>query len=233
MDEFKRKYKIFRTTALPFPNEYVKALMGELNGWSYSEEQALDFKGKWHEEVFSAKNDMPLDLEIGTGNGFHFAHHAKKYPERLLLGLELKYKPLIQSIRRARTEGSENARMARFKATVLDYILADNEVQNVIIHHPDPWLKKSQKKNRLIQDVFMKKLSTIQKENGIVDFKTDNENYYDWALEVFKNSSYSFERETRDLHNSPWAEENFITAFERIFLVKGQPIFYCRLKNTY
>ena len=121
--------------------------------------------------------------------------------------------------------------MVRYNASVLKYIFDKDELDNVIIHHPDPWLKKSQKKNRIIQDEFLSDLYEIQKDKTYLDFKTDNLDYFEWALERFKDSKYKVTRETFDLHKSEWNEENFVTAFETIFIKKGQPIYYCRLEK--
>src|SRR3954468_15125842 len=92
--------RVSSTKTIPKPNEYVLALLGEYSPWSYDEERAPTFRGQWRANAFGVLENMPVDLEIGTGNGLHFAHHAARYPERCLIGLELRYKPLIQSIRR-------------------------------------------------------------------------------------------------------------------------------------
>lgn len=220
--------KISRTRDLPSPNEYVQALLGECSQWAYDEERVLDFKGQWRKE-FGVSDETPLDLEIGTGNGYHFAHRAETHSDRMLVGLELKYKPLIQSIRRALRAECKNARMARYNAVMVNDIFMEGELNNVFIHHPDPWLKSSQNKHRLIQDQFLRDLFKLQKSGTEVEFKTDSEDYFDWALPKFETSPYKVVGWTRDLHNSEFAERNFVTQFENIFLRKGQPIYYALL----
>ncbi len=70
-------------------------------------------------DSFGVEASMPVDLEIGTGNGLYFAHRAINFPNRCLIGLELRYKPLIQSIRRVIKAGHGNARVARYNAYLL------------------------------------------------------------------------------------------------------------------
>ena len=222
--------QLSKTKDVPFPNEYVRALMGECSQWAFDEERVLDLKGKWREE-FKVSSEHPVDLEIGTGNGYHFAHRARTNPDRCLVGLELKYKPLIQSIRRALRDQCTNARMARYNAVILNDLFEPGEINEVFIHHPDPWLKKSQKKHRLIQAEFLKDLFQLQKPGCELEFKTDSEVYFDWALPLFQKSPYEVIGSTRDLHNSEFADQNFVTQFENIFLRKGQPIFYARMKK--
>lgn len=216
------------TKSLPKPTYYAEALNGEFSEWAYCEERSQLFKGHWREKAFGVSEDQPMDLEIGTGNGFHFAHYAKENPERSLVGLEIKYKPLVQSIRRAVLNGSNNMRIGRFHASYLDQIFAENELDHVIIHHPDPWPKKRQWKRRLIQDDFLHLLHRLQRPGGRIDFKTDDLSYFEWALERFQRSDYVGLEFTYDLHHSKFAAENFKTHFEQIFLAKSQPIYFLR-----
>lgn len=222
--------KLSKTRDLPSPNEYVRALLGEFSEWAFDEVKVLDFKNHWR-ELFDRAPETPLDLEIGTGNGYHFAWRAETQPERLLVGLELKYKPLIQTIRRALRAGCKNARVARYNASLVENVFAPGELNDIYIHHPDPWLKPSQLKHRLIQDQFLEKLFTLQRPGSEVEFKTDSVEYFDWALPIFEKSPYQMIGWSRDLHSSRFAERNFVTQFEQIFIRKGQPIYYARLRK--
>jgi tRNA (guanine-N7-)-methyltransferase len=150
------RVQISRTRNVPNPNMYVNMLAGEYAPWAYDEEKAPLFRGNWRQGAFGLDETVPLDLEIGTGNGTHFAHRAKKHSDRCLVGMELKYKPLIQSIRRAVRNGSTNARIARYDAVATPELFAAGELNDVYIHFPDPWEKKRQWKHRLIQSDFLR-----------------------------------------------------------------------------
>lgn len=217
------------TRQLPYPNKYVTALLGEYSTWAYCEETSPKFKGEWRQKSFNVDVATPLDIEIGTGNGYHFANYAQSNPGRLLVGFEIKYKPLIQSIRRTLKQGAENARICRYDAGRIDHIFAESEVNNIIIHHPDPWPKKREWKRRLIQDDFLKKIYKLQKINGVLEFKTDDKDYFDWSLKRFKTSDYEIVGVTYDLHNSEFSKNNFVTTFEKIFLDRGQSIYFAKM----
>ena len=223
--------QLTKTRDLPSPNEYVLALLGEYSPWAFDEERAPQLKGQWREE-FKVSEDHPVDLEIGTGNGFHFGHLALSTPKRCLVGIELKYKPLIQSIRRVVRERGTNARICRYNARMVKDLFAPEELNDVYIHFPDPWEKESRKKHRLIQAEFLDELFELQKLGSKIYFKTDSRDYFDWALEVFVSSKYKMLGHSFDLHNSEWAEANFITHFERLFLRKGLPIHYAELLKS-
>lgn len=217
---------IGKTSRIPNPNQYVLMLQNEYFDWAFDEVRAPQFRGKWRQEVFRSSEATPVDLEIGTGNGFHFGHHAQTFGERNLVGIEIKYKPLIQAIRRPVKAGCTNARMVRYDATLVEHLFGQNELDNIYIHFPDPWELGPQWKHRLISDEFLNKIYSLQRPGSYVEFKTDSESYFRWALPRFLRSQYQICKATTDLHECRLIENNFITAFENIFLRKGQPIFY-------
>ncbi len=225
------KIRLTPSRAFPKPNEYVLALEGEYRQWAFSEERAPQNRGQWHDQVFGVHASSPLDLEIGTGNGNFFAHRAHLHPDRCLVGIELKFKPLIQSIRRALRVGALNARIVRYDAWAVEELFAPLELNDVFIHFPDPWEKKRQWKHRLIDDGFLKTLFELQRPGSIVDFKTDSLDYFQWAIERFKRSPYRIVAQTEDLAQSEWALTNFRTHFENLWMSKGLKINYARLER--
>lgn len=224
--------RVSRTKAMPSPNEYVLGLLGEYSRWSYDEERTPTFRGQWRTNAFGVGDAVPMDLEIGTGNGLHFAHHAIKHPERCLLGLELRYKPLIQSIRRALNGGATNMRIARYNAALLNEMFVAGEVNDVYIFFPDPWEKKRQQKHRLIQDEFLLELFKMQRPGSKLIFKTDSRDYFDWSLTRFQRSPYKMLGHTYNLHKSEFAETNFVTQFENIFIRQGLEIGYAVMERA-
>lgn len=217
------------TKDLPHQNAYTLALNGEYSAVAFDEIRAPLNKGKWRSEVLKRSSEVPLDLEVGTGNGLHFAHHAAKYPERTLVGIELKYKPLIQTIRRALNAGSTNAAIARYHAFNLDELFDEGELNDIYIHFPDPWVTPRKPKNRFVSRANLDLLYRLQKPGSVIDFKTDSREYHLWALDEIKESKYKIIFETQNLHHSERASENFLTAFEKIFMKQGIEINAVRL----
>lgn len=219
------------TRSLPHQNQYTLALDNEFKEVAFNEERAPLNKGKWRSQVFHSDETTPLDLEIGTGTGFFFDQQAVKNPNRLLLGMELKYKPLIQTIRRARRSGCVNVAICRFHGFNIEKLFVENELDNVFIHFPDPWVTPKKPKNRIIQKDFLDKIFNLQKPGSSLEFKTDSLIYFQWAMEEIKKSKYEIEFSTFDLHQSEKSKENFITGFESIFLKQGIKINYVLLKK--
>lgn len=225
--KFRRQICITRT--LKRQTEYTLALNNEYSRVAFNEERAPENIGKWRQVIFDASNEMPMDLEIGTGAGHHFANYAFKNPQRFIIGIELKYKPLIQTIRRALATGAKNAGIIRFHAFNIDELFAKQELNNIFIHFPDPWTTPKKPKNRIVNRETLAQLFEMQRPGSYIDFKTDSREYFLWALDEIKESPYKITRQTLNLHQSEFASENFQTGFEKIFAKQGIEINYVRL----
>lgn len=174
---------------------------------------------------------MPVDVEVGTGAGMHFAYYANKHPSRNLVGLELKYKPLIQSIRRAQALGARNSAICRYHAFNIDLLFEKNEINNIFIHFPDPWVTPRKPKNRVVNRTILDSLFEMQREGSFLEFKTDSREYFLWALDEIKESKYKVEFQTLNLYKEGgiYFENNFQTTFEKIFTRQGIEINYIKL----
>lgn len=228
MEHPKRRLNLTRT--LKKPNYYTTSLDGEFAKYAFNEERAPLNKGKWR-DVLSADASKPMDVEIGTGNGFHFGHRAMSVPERLLVGLEIKYKPLIQSIRRAVKAGSTNAAICRYHAFNIVDLFETGEVNDIFIHFPDPWTSPKKPQNRVMNRLILEQLHKLQRPGSKIEFKTDSREMFLWALREIEQSPYEIEFQTLDLHKSEKAATNFVTFFEKIFLEEGIQINYALLRR--
>ena len=231
MIDEQRRPKINLTRTLPKQNAYTLALDNDFRDFAFNEERAPLNKEKWRADVFHTQETQALDLEIGTGAGRHFALHANKYPERFLVGLELKYKPLIQSIRRSQAKGLKNSAICRYHAFNIDLLFATNELNNIFIHFPDPWVTPRKPRNRVVNRNILNTLYDLQRLESFLEFKTDSREYFLWALDEIKETKYKIEYQTLHLYgeNNIYKENNFQTSFEKIFVQQGVEINYVRL----
>ena len=212
---------------------YVKMLCEDYNGEALTEEQGVALKGAWS-NVFA--NSNPIDLEIGTGSGHFFAYQSLKEPNRNLLGVELKFKPLIQAIQKCQDHPVRNFRIVRFRAEFLNLLVAPNEIENVFIHFPDPWPKRAQKKHRLLNKTFFNMLFELQKPGSFLQIKTDSRDYFDFILTQIKDSPYAEQAVSFDFHKDKsepgfrgeliLSRDNPPTQFEGIFLKQNLPIHF-------
>lgn len=230
-DNFRRP-QVSLTRNLPNLNYYSAGIDGEFRDYAFNEERAPLNRGKWRSEIFKVASETPMDLEIGTGNGNHFQHHALKHPNRSLVGIELKYKPLIQSIRGCLKKGASNARICRYHAMNIDLLFEPGELNDVYIHFPDPWVTPRKPRNRFVNSRVLDLLYDLQRPGSYIDFKTDSREYFLWSMEQIRTSKYKIVYETLNLHQSEMAKENFITQFEKIFMRQGIEINFVRLQKV-
>ena len=231
MEEKIKRPQINLTRLLPKQNAYTLALDNQYRDYAFNEERAPLNKGKWRSDVFKCNESVPLDVEIGTGAGMHFAHYANKNLDRRVVGLELKYKPLIQSIRRAQALGAKNSAICRYHAFNLDLLFAPQEVNNVFIHFPDPWVTPRKPKNRVVNRRILGWIYEMQRPGSFLEFKTDSREYFLWALDEIKETPYKIEFQTLNLYaeGGPYFASNFQTSFEKIFVKQGIEINYIKL----
>jgi len=212
-----------------FVNPYI-GRVNEYSDWILSNDEAEAARGSWRRQLGT---EAPLHVEIGTGNGFHFAHYAQTNPQLAVVGFEIKYKTLVQSIARARRFGCKNARMVKADAKKLTSYFAPGEVDKLIVHFPDPWPKARHGANRLMHASFFREAFTVLKDGGAIEFKTDHLGYFRFATQQVAMSPFTMSFYTENLHRSLVAEKNYVTQFESLFLRKGQPIYYFSLlKNA-
>ena len=223
--------QIILTKDLPKPNKYAVALDTEFKDRAFNEERAPLNKGFWRKNIFNVSNDVPMDVEIGTGSGMHFAHHVKKNPTRCFVGLELKYKPLIQTMKRTFLTGGKLAAMCRYHAFNLDLLFDDLEINNVFIHFPDPWTTPRKPRNRVFNRNMLMIIYKMQRPGSFLELKTDSREYFLWALDEIKETPYEIEFQTLNLDSvdNDYKRNNFQTGFEEIFVKQGIEINYIKL----
>jgi tRNA (guanine-N7-)-methyltransferase len=218
-----------KTKDLRIQNEYTLALEQECRSFAYNEERAPELRDQWRAQAFGKSTEVFLDLEIGTGNGVFFHAHCLQHPERNLVGVELKYKPLIQTIRRNLRVGIKNGCVARTHAFNIDQVFGEGELNDVYIHFPDPWTSPRKPKNRMLNARMLNNLWKMQRSGSRINFKTDSRELFDWTLEQLQPDLYELAWVTRDLHAEKHETPPLMTQFEKIFVRQGIPIHALRL----
>lgn len=223
------KKQISLTKNIPFPNQYIRALYSEYGNWIFDEVSAIQFKGQWR-KLFFKNEKTPLHLEIGPGNGKHFAKLCLNQSKDCFLSIELKYKPLIQTAKRVRKNNCGNGKAIRYNASLIENLFEKQELNNIYIHFPDPWLKKRrQKKHQLIQESFCKKIYNLQKAQSFLELKTDSENYFFQSVQLLKNTGYKINKYSLNLYQDQKPEKQFMNSlsqFELLFFKEKIPIKY-------
>lgn len=187
-------------------------------------------EGKHLDLSFIFSNENPVWIEIGMGKGRFIIEMAKSHPEVNFIGIERYSSVLLRAIEKLEEEGDQpaNLRLMRFDAAEIETIFGEKEISRIFLNFSDPWPKDRHAKRRLTSRQFLNRYDTILKEEGTVEFKTDNRELFDFSLEEIKESKWKLEACTFDLHHEEtMVIGNIMTEYEEKFSSMGNPI--CKL----
>ncbi len=172
----------------------------------------------------------PLHIEIGMGKGRFITDNAFSYPDTDFIGIEMYESVMIKATRRLdrlpEEEKPRNLHFIRMDAgDILDYF-PEKSVDRIFLNFSDPWPKTRHAHRRLPSSVFLKKFHKILKDNGEIEFKTDNKDLFDFALDEYGKAGFELIFKTYDLHSNTEAmKANIMTEYEEKFSKKGNRIF--------
>ena len=100
--------------------------------------------------------------------------------------------------------------------------MPDCSLAGIIANFSDPWSSKvNYMKRRLTHPAFLANYKRVLKEDGVFSFKTDNDDLFDYTLEVLPGAGFEITFMTRDLHSSERADGNIVTEYEKNFTEQG------------
>lgn len=181
-----------------------------------------EYKGRW-KELFT--NNNPIRIEIGMGKGKFITELAGQNPHINYIGIEKFSSVLIRAIEKRQELDIKNLIFIRMDAENIEEIFSPGEIDRIYLNFSDPWPKDRHAKRRLTSEQFFERYDNILKEDGVVEFKTDNEMLFDFSLEQIPLAGWELVDYTRDLHHSgKMCEGNVMTEYEEKFSSKGNPI---------
>jgi len=190
-------------------------------------------KGRWR-EVF--ENDHPIRIEIGMGKGRFIMDLARKNPDVNYLGIEKYSSVLIRGIEKLEADPLPNLYFIRMEAEEITSVFAKGEVDRIYLNFSDPWPKDRHAKRRLPSREFLRRYDEILIPDGVIEFKTDNHDLFQFALAELATAGWKILQMTEDLHHdAQMMQGNIMTEYEERFSAKGNPIYkyvIARDKNT-
>ena len=188
-------------------------------------------KGKWN-EVFG--NDHPIQIEIGMGKGRFMMDLAAANPDINYIGIEKYSTVLLRAIQKMEENELPNLRFIRMEAEDICEVFDKGEVAKIYLNFSDPWPKDRHAKRRLPSRQFLARYDVILAQDGRIEFKTDNEDLFDFALEEIAPAGWQLEAATRDLHHDETMfVGNMMTEYEEKFSSLGNPIYKYIIYRTH
>ena len=173
---------------LSFANVYENFDIGDakLTGANGAE---TDLKGKWNAVHF--QNNNPITLELACGRGKYAVALGRMFPERNFIGVDIKGARIHQGATAALAEGLLNVAFLRTRIEVIDLFFAENEISEIWITFPDPFLRGSKANRRLTAPSFLDRYRRFLKPYAPIHLKTDSPDLYDFTLETLRDTEGS------------------------------------------
>ena len=179
-------------------------------------------KGRWH-LIFG--NENPIHIEIGMGKGQFIMQLAKEHPDINYIGIERYSAVLLRALQKMEIEPLPNIRFLCMDASIITEVFDEEEVAKIYLNFSDPWPKERHAKRRLTSRQFFERYDKILARNGVVEFKTDNDDLFAFSMEEVAEAGWTLDAHTFDLHHDPVLNEgNVMTEYEEKFSSLGHPI---------
>lgn len=171
------------------------------------------------------EKEQPIRIEIGMGKGRFIMQMAEENPEINFIGIEKYSSVLLRAIQKMEQNELPNLRFIRMDAEDITEVFEKGEVDRIFLNFSDPWPKDRHAKRRLPSKEFLKRYDEILKKDGVIEFKTDNRDLFDFAVEQLEPAGWRAEVITYDLHHDPvLCEGNIMTEYEEKFSSMENPI---------
>ncbi|MEM8522995.1 MAG: tRNA (guanosine(46)-N7)-methyltransferase TrmB [Bacteroidota bacterium] len=189
-----------------------------------------DLKGQWAKTHFKNKNSVTLELACGKGD--YTLGLARLYPDRNFIGVDIKGARIWRGAKTALEENLYNVAFLRTRIEQLYYFFESEEVAEIWITFPDPFLDKESR--RLTAPRFLEMYQKILPKDGIVHLKTDSPELYEYTLEVLTEvDTFELLYEESDIYRKPLhlPELEIKTFYEKGHLEVGKTIKYIQMRN--
>jgi tRNA (guanine-N7-)-methyltransferase len=184
-----------------------------------------NMQGKW-KDFF--KNDNPVILELACGKGEYTVGLAELFPGKNFIGVDIKGNRLWAGAKIALNKKLTNAGFLRTQIDKIAHYFDKDEVEEIWITFPDPYLRTSKARKRLTHPKFMRLYKRFLKPNGQIHLKTDSPDLYRFTKTIIDlydlitisdiNDVYKIENISEELRIK--------THYESLDIAKSNTVFY-------
>ncbi|MBS1771696.1 MAG: tRNA (guanosine(46)-N7)-methyltransferase TrmB [Bacteroidetes bacterium] len=184
-----------------------------------------NMQGKW-KDFF--ENDNSLVLELACGKGEYSVNLGRENKSTNYLGVDIKGNRIYTGAKTALAEGLNNVAFMRTHIGKLTEYFEKDEVAEIWIIFPDPFLRESRAKNRLTHPRFLHLYQQILKDGGRINLKTDSKELYDFTLETIAEQNCTIHENIADIYGKGKATGPLAiqTYYEKMHLAEGRTIYF-------
>lgn len=177
-------------------------------------------------EIFG--NDNPVCLEIGCGKGAWAIKSATLRPNVNFIALEKLSNVIVVACENASKLNLQNLRFLNVRAENLDSFVTPRSVDEIALNFSCPFPKKTYANRRLTSKNFLELYKRILKGDGVICQKTDDEEFFEWSIESFKQHGFTVYDVCYGLGENE--DGNIVTEYETKFRALGKPIYSLKAK---
>lgn len=163
--------------------------------------------------------EYPVYLEIGSGKGQFLLDMASKFSDINFIGVEKNISCSGFCAKKLVENKITNAKLFAGDGEAVVQSLKDKTVKCLFLNFSDPWPKKKHNKRRLTHDSFLKEYHRILSDDGVIIFKTDNVDLFNFSVEKFNEFDFEIIGLTNDYQEID--EFDTPTEYEMNFRNKG------------
>jgi len=194
-------------------------------------------KDNWKKEIGFKP---PFVLELGCGAGEYTVGIAEKFPEKNVVGVDIKGERIWKGVQKIKEKELKNAFFIRSQIDHIQNFFSKKSIAEIWITFPDPRIKNKDERRRLTSLKFLSIYAPLMVDGGIINLKTDSRELYDYTLSLMgreiistfsnctESKKYKIElvQSTDDLYNSKLLEKVYEvqTRYEKKFLAEGKTI---------
>lgn len=201
---------------------------GAVRRSKYVIQEPKQYKGRFT-EVFG--NSNPIQIEIGMGKGQFIIEMARRHPEMSFIGIEMYASVLYRALQKMekleeKGEAPQNLRFICINAKELSDVFGPEEIDQIYLNFSDPWPKLRHAKRRLPSRNFLRIYDTFLKKDGYVQFKTDNEELFDFALVEYEEADWQPRLLNFNVQlGTKMPDDDVMTEYEEKFVREGRTIY--------
>ena len=180
------------------------------------------------QNIISENKDKKIYLEIGMGKGDFITQLSLLDQDNIYIGVELSPPVLALAVKKLQRYEEENSirinnlYFMSFDAIEIAQMFEENQIEKIYLNFSDPWPKKRHTKRRLTNEKFLAEYKKVLRDNGQIEFKTDNRGLFEYSLVSMQNYGLKFIEVYLDLHKTEVF--NIETEYEKKFSPFG-PIY--------
>ena len=173
-------------------------------------------------------NNNPLIVELACGKGEYTTGLAQLYPHKNFIGVDIKGNRIWAGARFSIENNLTNVAFLRTQIHKIDTYFTKDEVQEIWITFPDPQLRMSKAKKRLVHPRFLRLYQRILQPSGKIHLKTDSPELYNFTKTVIKLYELVLISDVDDVHKDGKVskELGIKTHYESLDIAESKRVFY-------